>query len=774
MESIYVADAICSAFFLWIFGIKRKSDRQLSYAGGTIAFSYLLMRIFPILMQTEGRAGSIVLLAVDMCIFFFFEKHIKNRWGDKAASEAGMLYSFQPCVILCITSGKLLYMVGVVAVLLLVLIFVQELIGKKRDIFCFYPEYILLNISIFVVFSATQLLGQTIGDCLNTDAEEPPMCLILGLCLLAATVYLGMKKWRCAAKEDEKEDIKAENGADKGSLFLENAERKEEQFGKTDIVLMTVLTVITLAVTLWKVGSHNVPENAYQFIKEQNTQSVILDFGEDVTISKIEIFLGETGKGKFSFSYPSGGEWKVFDSQHEITSVFAWNEVAVNGTIRYLGIVSLEEKICVLEMVVLDENGNMILPVNAEEYSALFDEQQLYVPNASYYDESMFDEVYHGRTAYEFLHGLPIYENTHPPLGKIILSFGIAIFGMNPFGWRFMNVLCGTFMIPFAYLFGFKMTKQRRYAILSAVLMMTGFMHFTLSRIATIDITVACFVLAEFYFMYCYVTEEKQSSLLKCGICMGIAMAVKWTGIYAACGSAVVFFFWLVETVRERREEKGFFLYLVKLFGKCVFCFLLIPACIYVLSYIPFARVYTDKNILQHAIANGQLMLNYHANTVFEHPYSSEWYEWMIDKVPLLDARTVYADDRASVVATLLNPLICFGGLAALCANVYLWRCRKDKTSRILLTFYLAMLLPWLLIHRTVFIYQYFCSALVLIFMIVYSISRMRVGQKKLTIAIGGCSVLLFVMFYPALSGQIVLVDYIQLVLNWFPRWNFV
>lgn len=73
--------------------------------------------------------------------------------------------------------------------------------------------------------------------------------------------------------------------------------------------------------------------------------------------------------------------------------------------------------------------------------SGAFDEQELYEDGITYQDQTIFDEIYHGRTAYEFLHGLPIYENTHPPLGKTLISVGIAVFGMNPFGWRFMCVV---------------------------------------------------------------------------------------------------------------------------------------------------------------------------------------------------------------------------------------------------------------------------------------------------------------------------------------------
>lgn len=95
------------------------------------------------------------------------------------------------------------------------------------------------------------------------------------------------------------------------------------------------------------------------------------------------------------------------------------------------------------------------------QYPALFDEQELYEDGITYQDQTIFDEIYHGRTAYEFLHGLPIYENTHPPLGKTLISVGIAVFGMNPFGWRFMCVVFGSLMMPFIYLFGLRLTGKR-------------------------------------------------------------------------------------------------------------------------------------------------------------------------------------------------------------------------------------------------------------------------------------------------------------------------
>jgi predicted membrane-bound mannosyltransferase len=59
----------------------------------------------------------------------------------------------------------------------------------------------------------------------------------------------------------------------------------------------------------------------------------------------------------------------------------------------------------------------------------------------------------HARTAYEHIRGIYPYEITHPPLGKLILGLGIRLFGMTPFGWRFMGTLFGVLMLPILYCF---------------------------------------------------------------------------------------------------------------------------------------------------------------------------------------------------------------------------------------------------------------------------------------------------------------------------------
>lgn len=285
-----------------------------------------------------------------------------------------------------------------------------------------------------------------------------------------------------------------------------------------DFFCMAAFTLIFGICIFYRLGSLHTPET-FETIKvgEVGENEIVLQFDGEQPISGISVYLGYKGKREISFSVydRSTDTWEIVKSRYSVESAFCWNNVEIDRTVSSLGMVLMEDKAQIMEIVCLDDAGEPVLPANAADYPQLFDEQELFIREPTYYDETMFDEVYHGRTAYEFLHGLSIYENTHPPLGKSIISIGIALFGMNPFGWRFMCALFGTLLIPLMYLFARKIFCRTDIACLSAVLLGTAFMNTTLSRIATIDILVAFFSML--MFLACTATYRRFQKTNRCG-----------------------------------------------------------------------------------------------------------------------------------------------------------------------------------------------------------------------------------------------------------------
>src|SRR3990172_830574 len=183
-------------------------------------------------------------------------------------------------------------------------------------------------------------------------------------------------------------------------------------------------------------------------------------------------------------------------------------------------------------------------------------------------DEFYFDETYFPRTAQEIYRGDPRswefygHENTHPPLSKLFMAGGMAVFEVGdsifpalvpgrggvdtPYAWRFFGALAGVGAVLFMYLLARKLFNSEIAGLAGAFLMTFEGLAFAQSRIATPDTYVLCFMLGSLYFL---VSER----FLFSGVFFGAAVACKW--IAALAGIPIVLFLgWLLITrLREAR-----------------------------------------------------------------------------------------------------------------------------------------------------------------------------------------------------------------------------
>ena len=128
--------------------------------------------------------------------------------------------------------------------------------------------------------------------------------------------------------------------------------------------------------------------------------------------------------------------------------LFSWREgeLAPFET-RYLRLTS-DKELYLGELEVRDGDGESIpLKAVSGEAEKLLDEPDIVPESRTCLNGTYFDEIYHARTAYENVVNVYPYEISHPPLGKLIISIGIRLFGMTPFGWRFMGTLFGVLML---------------------------------------------------------------------------------------------------------------------------------------------------------------------------------------------------------------------------------------------------------------------------------------------------------------------------------------
>lgn len=770
ISSYIIVSTICIIF--WMITLFQRDCFLHKFSKLEYAALYLVSRIIPIASLSQRNPALWFCLILDLFIIFVLCFYIYHEKNKSLHGFIFSLYIFSPLPILSILSENA---IG----LCLTMFFLALLCGfdifestKNRSLICFLPEYLLSQIGILGLFISAELLHQNF----SIKNKVFPILYIISLLIILSSIVGGIYQILTKSKSYVPVTSTAK------VLYQKSA---NSSLTVKDILLINLFTLLFAALVLFRLGNFKVPETLYNITAEQTRENqIMLNFDQGTTLSDIYIYLGYNAKRVVSFSSLNGeedSEWDTFLNGYSLDSAFRWNPVAINRNLTSLGMNFTDGCATLHEIVCLDPTGKRILPSNAQDYPALFDEQALFPSVQTSYDQSMFDEVYHARTAYEFLYHLPICEDTHPPLGKSIISIGIWLFGMNPFGWRIACAVFGILMVPFTYLFAHKMFGKTRYACCATILLCTQFMNFTLSRIATLDILVAFSILLMFFFMYGYshaLTHAKSFRvqmiwLLSAGISMGVSIAIKWTGFYASAGIAILFFISFTRHINGWKNAAQHKKYIIKTGLWCTICFIVIPLAIYILSYIPFTKSYPDKGVFQSAIENSIFMLNFHSSAHFYHPYSSEWYEWLIDKRPLLDSYSLFPDGKVSSVATFINPLICWGGLISLAHQIYLWICRKCKTAEFLTLAWCSVVVPWFFVHRTVFIYQYFLGSILLIFMIVNSISHLK-GETRYLTTISLASIILFIMFYPVLSGIVVSSNYISVFLEWLPTWTFV
>ena len=395
---------------------------------------------------------------------------------------------------------------------------------------------------------------------------------------------------------------------------------------------------------------------------------------------------------------------------------------------------------------------------------------------------------------------------SHPPLGKLIISLGILMFGMTPFGWRFMGTLFGVLMLPVLYVFLKNLFGKTPVALCGTCLFAFDFMHLVQTRIATIDTYGVFFILVSYYFMYRWLTvpagnllRKSVPSLFLCGLFWGIGCASKWTVVYAGAGLALLWLLGLIFKGREwrqlavRENSMGlhsslprFGTHVAGTIALSVVFFILIPVCIYVAAYLPYATAaaardgtqVTLQSLLSIVWDNQVFMLTYHQGVHTPHPYESYWYEWIFDGRPILYYRDLdYANTEGikSLFASFNNPLVSWTGLLAFFAMVIEAIRKKSGKALFILIAILSQFVPWLFIGRILFAYHYFPTVLFLVFAIAYLMDRMlerrRAGYALAIYGFTGYTVALYAVFYPALIGLYTPLWYNSILLRWFPSW---
>jgi Gpi18-like mannosyltransferase len=160
-------------------------------------------------------------------------------------------------------------------------------------------------------------------------------------------------------------------------------------------------------------------------------------------------------------------------------------------------------------------------------------------------NEKIFDEIYYARAGEEYLGHKDIFEYTHPPLTKLIITASMLLFGGlhglgdTAVGWRFLNLVVGALMVLVIYCFAKRLLGSTPFAVMAAgCLLLDGF-HYVQSRIATPEITVAFFSLLTLYAFYRFWIASQVRVAPQFGFDVRNLVRSEWLGVVVVTALAL-------------------------------------------------------------------------------------------------------------------------------------------------------------------------------------------------------------------------------------------
>ena len=563
---------------------------------------------------------------------------------------------------------------------------------------------------------------------------------------------------------------------------------------KRDLLTIAVLAIVFFSVAVWNLGLSQAPVNGW---RTTENRTFYIDLGEQANTGTVYLSV-KNGSAEVQVYTGTPETWSNSRSLSIADSYYVWKDVIVNSPSRYVRFeIQPKSSIELAEVAVLNPD-NQLIPVTAvagENYSdpnlfRLIDEQNLVQLPPTYMGETYFDEIYFVKSAEQYLNLQVPYEWTHPPLGKLIIASGTAVFGFSPFGWRIMGVIAAMLMIPLMYVLGKKLLGTWIGGFAAAFLLTFDFMHFTMGRMGTADTYVVFFSLASQLFFLIYLKDVLKNGwkvsvqpLFVAFLFFALGFAVKWVVLYGFAAQIAIL---LALRLKEVVKVKGGWLDKLNTFSDPPYArvlgFTLIAVLVYFLTYIP--DMIAGRSLIEVINLQGS-MYGYHSTLTATHPFSSPWWSWPFMVKPLWLFSSTLPGDFKSTIVLLGNPLVwwigftCVIGISVF-AVFKIAKAGGKKLGNVGLpvwfipVFFFFQWVPYILISRVTFIYHFYVNVPFLCLATAYFISKYWSSKwmKIAAVAYFAGTLAMFGLFYTAISGTPASETWID-SLKWFESWVF-
>ncbi len=392
----------------------------------------------------------------------------------------------------------------------------------------------------------------------------------------------------------------------------------------------------------------------------------------------------------------------------------------------------------------------------------------------------VFDETYYAKDAYSLLKfgyarqfidqpegaadkailagNLDVFKDTpsltvHPEVGKWMIAAGEQLFGMTPFGWRFMPALFGTLTVLLVIRTVRRMTRSTLIGAIAGLLLAVDGLHFVMSRVALLDVFLAFWLVAAVSCLVCdrdWTRRRHADSLAKqqtdfgprkfgrwllirpwrilAGVCFGLALGTKWSAVWVLAAFGILVFAWDFGA-RRALGSRFTFVKSVLVDGIPAFVSIVLVAGItytatwtgWLLHDNAYSHDYASKNpatgIMKVVPDDFRSLIHYHQE-VYDfhtgdyikkatHPYASNPAGWPIIARPIgFDAvndikpgspgcNPPAGSNCLSVISAVGTPILWWGGALALLAALVLWIGQRDWRFGVPVIGFVTCWVPW-------------------------------------------------------------------------------
>ena len=362
----------------------------------------------------------------------------------------------------------------------------------------------------------------------------------------------------------------------------------------------------------------------------------------------------------------------------------------------------------------------------------------------------IFDEKHYVPQAWQILFNGGVEDNpgfglvVHPPMGKMLIAIGEAMFGYNGLGWRFSGAVGGVVVVVLVARIARRISRSTLVGGIAGLLIIADGVSFVSARTALLDGYLTVFVVAAFGALIvdrdqvrarlhvAYLEDRVGETQLGprlgvrwwrlgAGVLLGLAFASKWSALYYMAFFAVLSLAFDVAARRQYRVPRPWLGVLRRDTAPTAYTMVVIPFAVYLASYAPWFASETAINRYEvgRSIGPGGLLpdairslwhytygvYKFHAGLTNAagnyHPWESKPWAWPMSLRPVLyaiDQQNVPGcGDQSCVKAVMLVGTPALWWIAVPVLLWALWRAafKHDWRYASVLVGYCAGWLPW-------------------------------------------------------------------------------